>query len=134
MPSIPETLQAGLEHHRAGELAEAERLYRRVLEMHPSHAGAVHLMGLLAYQVGKVEMAESLLRDAMKRDAFNAAFPADLAEIFREQGRFDEALDFYRKSLELNSEIAQTHHNFATLLERTGQSAEAEQAFFALAN
>ena len=129
MPTITEALQSGLDHHRAGELAQAERMYRLVLEMHPAHAGAVHLLGLLAYQVGRLELAERMLRDAMKMDAFNAAIPADLAEICREQGRCDEALTLFRKSTELNDQVAEVHFNVGALLERAGNSAQAEEAF-----
>ena len=38
MTTIPEALQAGLEHHRAGRLLQAEQMYRRVLQIHPRHA------------------------------------------------------------------------------------------------
>ena len=129
MSTIPETLQAGLKHHRAGQLAEAERLYRRILQMHPRHAGAVHLLGLIAFQVGKIEIAELHLVEAIKIDAFQAAFPADLAEIYRAQGKFDAAIAAYRKSLELNPKVAAAHYHFGTLLASQGQAAEAVECF-----
>ena len=65
MSTINETLQSGVEHHRAGRLREAEEMYRKVLELHPRHAGAVHLLGLLAFQVGRTQQALELLREGL---------------------------------------------------------------------
>src|SRR5262245_16375903 len=38
MSTILAELQAGLNHHQAGRLAEAEQVYRRVLAIDPQHA------------------------------------------------------------------------------------------------
>ena len=41
-------------HHTAGQLAEAEVLYREILEFSPDHPDALHLLGVIAYQVGQL--------------------------------------------------------------------------------
>ncbi len=129
MADIPETLQAGLEHHRAGRLLQAEHMYRRVLQIHPRHAGAIHLLGLIAFQVGKPELAAEYLTEAIKIDAFRATYPADLGEIFRAQGKIPEAIDCYRKALSLDSEMADAHNNLGTLLQAAGSPTEAIACF-----
>ena len=129
MTSIPEALQAGLEHHRAGRLLQAEQMYRRVLQIHPRHAGAVHLLGLIAFQAGKLDVAEFMLKEAVKIDAFHAPYSADLGEIYRALGKGSEAIAAYRKALELNPETADTHNNLGTLLQAAGQLDEASECF-----
>ena len=43
--------QAGVSHHRAGRLGEAEGMYRQVLKVQtPNHPGALHLLGAIAHQ------------------------------------------------------------------------------------
>ncbi|HEV3137678.1 MAG TPA: tetratricopeptide repeat-containing glycosyltransferase family protein [Pirellulales bacterium] len=125
MSSIPETLKAGLAAHRAGRLVEAEYMYRRVLEAQPNHAGAFHLLGLLAFQMGKHEMAAQLVNDAIRFDAFKAIFPADLGEIYRTLGKIPEAIAAYRQSLRLNFEAPDAHTNLGTLLQAHGDLNEA---------
>ena len=44
--NVDETLQAAVAHHRAGRLAEAEKLYRQVLAGDPNHFDALQLFGL----------------------------------------------------------------------------------------
>jgi protein O-GlcNAc transferase len=129
MTSIPEALQTGLEHHRAGRLLQAEQMYRRVLQIHPRHAGAVHLLGLIAFQAGKLDVAEYMLQEAVKIDAFHAPYSADLGEVYRALGKSGEAIAAYRKALELNPETADSHNNLGTLLQAAGKLDEASECF-----
>jgi len=39
-------------YHRAGQLADAEALYRRVLQDVPQHFDSLHLLGVICYQHG----------------------------------------------------------------------------------
>jgi predicted Zn-dependent protease len=39
--------------HRAGQLAPAEHLYRRVLAVEPEHVDSLHYLGVLALQTGR---------------------------------------------------------------------------------
>src|SRR5437588_555625 len=48
-------------HHRGGNLAEAERLYRQVLAREPENAEALHYLGLLEQQRGRSAEALELI-------------------------------------------------------------------------
>ncbi len=56
--SIEDRLEAARSYHRAGNLVRAEEEYRKILEEQPHNPEATHLMGLLALQMGKLEIAE----------------------------------------------------------------------------
>ncbi|MEW6586972.1 MAG: tetratricopeptide repeat protein, partial [Nitrospirota bacterium] len=48
---IDETsLQAALGQHQAGNLDEAERIYREILQRQPDNADALHLLGIVLFQ------------------------------------------------------------------------------------
>ncbi len=125
MADIVEMLQAGLAHHRAGRLPEAERDYRKVLEMHPRHAQALHLLGLVAFQAGKIELSRQFIEGAISVDAFHAPFWADLAEVLRALEQSDDALNAYRKALELNPEMPDTWTHYGSMLHAMGKLDEA---------
>ncbi len=110
METISEVLQTGLDHHRAGRLQDAERQYRRVLEMHPRHGRAVHLIGLITYQVGNREKAVEVLLHAIKLDRFNAVIPADLGEIYHALGKLPEAAEACRSALALDPSLSGAHN------------------------
>ena len=129
MTSIAETLQTGLDHHRAGRLLEAEHFYRRVLEAHPRHAGAFHLLGLIAFQVGKHELAAQLVGDATRFDAFHPPYRVDLGEIHQAMGNIPEAIQCYEHALKLDSEMAPTQNSLGVLYKAQGNLSAAMTCF-----
>ena len=44
---IQSTYRTALQHHQQGQLAQAEALYRKVLEASPQHANALHYLRVL---------------------------------------------------------------------------------------
>ena len=52
-----ETLNLAMKQHQAGNLREAEQLYRQILQAEPRHADALHLLGVIAHQVGRHDLA-----------------------------------------------------------------------------
>jgi cytochrome c-type biogenesis protein CcmH/NrfG len=61
MATIPEALAIAIGHHQAGRTQDAEQIYRQILQAEPNHPDALHLLGVIAAQVGKHEIAmESL--------------------------------------------------------------------------
>ena len=57
-----------MDYHHAGILREAEQIYRQMLQADPRHAGALHLLGMIAYQVGKHELAVQYGSAAIRLD------------------------------------------------------------------
>jgi len=51
--SVEEALRIARQHHKAGQLAQAETLYRQILQQQPNHPDALHLLGVIAYQAGR---------------------------------------------------------------------------------
>ncbi len=127
--TIAESLQAGLEHHRAGRLREAEAMYRDVLSRHPRNAQAIHLLGLIAYQVGRPVDAIQCLRLASELDATNPTFHADLGDVLRTQGQTPEAIAACQKAIELKPDMADVHHCLGVLHKKQGELDLAEQCF-----
>ena len=51
--TIQQAIDLALEHHTAGELPKAEGIYQQVLQAEPNQPIALHLLGVIAHQVGK---------------------------------------------------------------------------------
>ena len=50
MPTVEESLNLAIKHHRSGSLPEAEQIYRDILRFDPNHCDALHLLGVVAHQ------------------------------------------------------------------------------------
>lgn len=97
MSTIDETLAVATEHHRAGRIGEAERLYRDVLAISPGQPDALHLLGVLALQSGRPADAVDLITQAVAGDDGEAMFHANLGHALHAVGRHrDAALAFAR--------------------------------------
>jgi len=66
-------LRRGAALHQAGQLAQAQALYRQVLAQDPGNAEALHLLGVLAHQTGHHAAAEQLIRQANRPRTSTAA-------------------------------------------------------------
>ena len=60
-PRVAGLFAAGLAHHQQGRLAQAETHYRETLALQPDHADALHLLGVIASQVGRHDVAVDLI-------------------------------------------------------------------------
>jgi tetratricopeptide (TPR) repeat protein len=59
-------LEKGFALHQGGRLAEAEKLYRRVLKAAPEHFDATHLLGLIRLQQGETLKGARLISQALR--------------------------------------------------------------------
>src|SRR5271168_2890469 len=93
------TVRAGFAHHQAGRLDRAEALYRKALIKAPDHADALHLLGVVAYQCGRIGPAIQLIERALP--ALPALPDAHLnyGNALQAAGRLVEAADSYRRAI-----------------------------------
>jgi len=127
--TVPQILDLGLQHHKAGRLVEAEAVYRQILAVQPNHADAWHMLGLIAHQAGHHDLALERLRQAIACDPNNATVYSNLGAVYQALGRFDEAIDSERRALQLNAALPEAHHNLGLALARRCQLEEAIASF-----
>jgi protein O-GlcNAc transferase len=116
-----EKLNSGLAHHRAGRLAEAERIYRQVLSQRPDQAEVLHLLGILSAQVGNSSEAIGLIERAISISPMNAVYHNDFANVLKADGQIDRAIASYRHAITLKPDLADVHANLGLALEVQGQ-------------
>ena len=129
MVTVPEAFALAFEHHQAGRLAEAEGLYSRILAVAPDHADCRHLLGVLANQSGRSELAVRLIGEAIALDGGDAAYHNNLGNALHGLGRLDEADAAYRQALALKPDYAGARYNLASLLQDRGRPEEALEHF-----
>ena len=127
--SITDVLHAAVRCHNAGQWQQAEQLYRQILQADPRHAQATYLLGLMAYQLGKHDVAIKILSHAIRLDGGQAIFHSTLGEAFRSLGKMADAVASYRQALRLNPDYAEAHNNLGTLYESLGNAPAAEACY-----
>lgn len=114
--------------HKAGQLAQAETLYRQVLQSDPNHAEALHFLGLVAYQTGRCEEAV-LLMDRALRVAPTSQMYSNRGVALQALERLDEAIGSYRDAIALDPSFSDAHYNLGLLYKTRGLYDEAVASF-----
>ncbi len=86
MASIADTLASAVKHHQSGHLQQAEQLYQEILRVDPHQPDALHLLGVIAAQVGRHEAAIDLMGRAIQLCPKNALYRNNLGNTMRELG------------------------------------------------
>jgi Flp pilus assembly protein TadD len=119
------TLARGLECHQAGKLEEAERCYRKVLTLHPEHFDALHMLGVVALQKGRVDYAIDLIERALLQKQGIPAAHGNLATALSRSGRLEEALVAHQRHIGLSPTEIGPHLKVASILGQLGRTVEA---------
>ena len=125
MSASRQAIELGVEHHQAGRLAEAEKIYRRILAADPRNADALYLLGVVAHQVGLHESAVQLIEQAIRLDASNPHFHNDLGETYSALRRPADALRSFENALAIEPEFLAALNNRGNALLGLKRFAEA---------
>ena len=89
--TVDQALQQGIAAHKESKLQDAERFYRAVLQVQPSHPDANHNLGVLAAAVGKPLEAVPLFKLALEANPRIEQFWLSYIDALIKVERFDEA-------------------------------------------
>jgi tetratricopeptide (TPR) repeat protein len=129
MTNVAEALAWAKQAHQAGQLQQAETLYRQVLRVEPANADALHLLGVLAYQAGQHQLALDYIGKALAVRPQDAAFHSNRGLVLDALGRWDEAVACYREALRLRPDDATVHNNLGNAIRRQGRLHEATACY-----
>jgi predicted TPR repeat methyltransferase len=129
MADVGDLLQKAIDHHRQGELTKAEWAYMEILERDPENIDALHLIGVVAHQVGDTKSAIERVQQSLviKSDQPNAL--NNLGNMLVDADRREEAIESYRRAIELEPDYARAHHNLGNVLGDCDRIAEAVQSY-----
>ena len=108
---------------------EAERAYRRAIEIAPGLGSAYYNLGNLLSARGAWAEAESLYRRSLAANPSNVDPIYNLANAVRDLGRLDEAIALYRRALELRPNYHAVRDSLGMALLLNGQFAEGWEAY-----
>jgi tetratricopeptide (TPR) repeat protein len=120
-------VQTGLAHHLANQVEPAERLYRQVLAIEPSHPDALHLLGVLVAQRGEHQQALPMLQQAVALVPMIGEFHRHLADVYALLNRHAEAFDVYVKAIQLDPNDVLSLYAAARSAAQLGRDAQAAE-------
>lgn len=113
--------------HEAGQLNEAEQIYRQILETAPEQPEVLNLLGLVAQAKGVQSEACGLFYRALRASPGRPDFYYNLAFSFKLDNKPLEALEYFNKVVLLKPETAEAYNEMALILEQTGDLSRARE-------
>lgn len=96
---------------------KAEAEFRRVLELNPESPSALNYLGyMLADRNERLNEALEMIQKAVDMDPHNAAYLDSLGWVYYRLGRYEEAEDYLRRSLERGSRDPTVHDHLGDVL------------------
>lgn len=112
-----------------GQPRQAEKLFRRSLDLDPNDAAAHHGLARVALARRDARGAEEHLRRATALQPRHPLYWADLGTLYFNQGRFAEAEEALKRAVALAPDDAQSHALLGYIAYLRGDLGAARQAF-----
>ena len=109
-----ELLNHAMQLHGSGNLGEAEKYYRALLQQDPENPDALHYLGVIGLQVGRFEEATDLIRKAVEARPDYAEALSNLGNGLNALGRFEEAADAWQRAIDAAPASAQVLANLGS--------------------
>ena len=111
-----------IRQHQAGDLREAERSYRAVLARDPGHVKSLNLLGLVAHQTGRNDLAAELIGQGIALDGRNPESHYNLAVVLSALGRLGDAIAPYERAIALKPDYAEAIMNLGNARMQQGDA------------
>jgi len=124
-PNLAARFQQAVAHHQSGRLNEAREIYKRIVKVHPRHADALHLLGVIAAQTDQPALAVDLIKRAIAIQPDQAVFHNNRGLALRDLKRLNDALASFEQALSLEPGFFDAHNNRGMVLQDLGHSEKA---------
>lgn len=118
-----------LQYHQAGDLQLAEKYYRQILQTNPNHADTLHWLGMLAFQVGKYEIAINYINQAIAINSTVSLYHWRLGNALKASGRITECIQELQTAIRLSPKESDVYNDLGICFYENGQFSEAIQCF-----
>ncbi|MBT6472424.1 MAG: tetratricopeptide repeat protein [Candidatus Marinimicrobia bacterium] len=119
----------GQSHYDKKEFDKAQSYYENILLKRENDLSAHFGLGASAYQQKDIERAVESFNQVMESDNQELQSKAlfNMGNILHDQQKLEEALAFYRKSLELNTKDEDARYNYETVKQMLQQQQQQQQ-------
>ena len=128
-PRNSDSFDEALRLHRQGQLSAARSLYERILQREPRHAGALHMLGVIAACTGRPRDAVQLITRAIASEPRDPLAHHHLGLALAEAGQPLAALASFERAAGLREDYAEPCYHAGNVLRGLGRAEQALASF-----
>jgi protein O-GlcNAc transferase len=122
---VENTIRLVEELFQKGDLKGAESACRDILEIDRGNEYALHMLGIIYYELEEYDKAKDFLERALQANPASADTYYDMGNVHSNLGNLDEAILNYRKAIETDPMYVDAYNNLGTVLHDKGNIDEA---------
>jgi predicted TPR repeat methyltransferase len=129
MTTSADVMTRGIQQQQAGNLGQAEALYRQALDAEPNHLNARFRLAVICQIQNRLAEAVEHYRHLLQSQPDSAQAQNNLGLALAGLGQVAEALESCREAVRLQPDCAEFLNNLGTVFNSLGNRAEASDAF-----
>ncbi|MDP6872720.1 MAG: tetratricopeptide repeat protein [Alphaproteobacteria bacterium] len=126
---MQEVFDRAVSRHNAGDLAGAQKLYRRILKAEPNNPQVLNLAGVAAFQLGQRKRAVDSLSKAIALAPDYGDAHYNYGNVLTQLGRLEDAAARFREAVRLEPGHGDAHFNLGTVLLDLGRPEDALESY-----
>jgi tetratricopeptide (TPR) repeat protein len=123
--NVNKKFRLAVKYYQAGNLQQAENLYKEILENQPDNIDALYFLGVILQHKKDYDSAISSYRKTLHLNPHNPDVYYNLGLIFQDKAEADEAIKCYRQAIKLKPNFADVYYNLGLIFQ---DNAEADNA------
>jgi len=127
--SADKAFQRALASLREGQLDEAERSFKKLLDAEPKHVAGLNLFAILLTQLGRFDEADRYLRRALTENARSDATFYNHGMVLAALKRPAEAAEQFTKAIDINASAAEMWNSRGVIFNELGRYQQAVADF-----
>lgn len=118
---IAKLMSLALEHHRSGRLGQAEQCCQEILAIEPNQVDGLHLLGVVAHQTARNELAVELIGNALAMNDQVPVLHYNMALALRALGRTDDEIAHLRRAIDLRPDYLEALWTLGNIFRERGE-------------
>ena len=118
----------GQVNHQSWQWAEAEKEYKRAIELNPNYPTAYHWYSILLKDLGRNDDAATMINRARELDPLSSVISVNISRLYQLQNNHQASVENSLKIIELDQNFAPAYQYLALAYLKQGRNAEAISA------
>ncbi len=115
----------GLVNDTSWQWAEAEKEFKRAIELNPNYPTTYHWYSILLKNVGRNDEAAAMIKRAQELDPLSSVIAVNVSRMYHLQNNYDASIENSLKIIELDPNFAPAYEYLALSYLKLGRNAEA---------
>ncbi len=118
----------GNNYKQSWQWSEAEKAFKRAIEINPNYPTAYHWYSLFLKDMGRYDEAGWAIRRAYELDPLSSVIGINMAELYQQERNFDASIETCRKIIEISPTYPAAYEGLAISFVKKGMNPEAMAA------